>query len=267
MKRLIKLPSVANVAAGASCSVNCPIGPTYERILLTVTGTTVATNCQNIEVRINGKPVMRFRNLDELDKINTYHGRGAAANGVYSIWFRRPELPAVADQLLFALGTADVATLSVHADLAAGIGTPTVTAHADINNTVQPLGIITKVKAFPCTSAALGEVSIDSIPRTGARIACLHFENTSTPTFSNLRAQADGIDLIDATPTMLLEQAKSYDKAAVTGWMHADFIVGGDFRESLRTDNLQDLRFLPTIATAIGAYHVTVEYIDRLEGI
>lgn len=261
MKRVVKLPSVANVAAGSSCSVNLPVGPTYEEIIIAVTN---ITNVQlsNLELRVNGKPVQRFKDLAELDAINQFYGRGAAANGIYKLHLARPEMQSVEQQMLTALGTADVATVTLHGDINAACVNPAIVCYAR-QSPGQALGLITKVKRFPFSSAVSGAVDIDNLPRPGSRIAAIHLVKSD---ITACEVDVDSIRVYDMPRSVAVELAKAYLRTFQANYMHIDFIPNGNIFEALRTEGVQDLRVRPTLGTS-GAVDIIVEYLDALEGI
>lgn len=263
MERFIRLPSVANVAAGSDASVNIPVGPTYENIVLALTNITLA-QITDIELRLAGKPVMKFKSGTELDNINKHWGRGASASGLLTLHFRRPEFNMVGDQKLFNIGTADLPTASLHFHIDAACVSPAVLAYCTQNNVPQKLGIITKVKRFPFNSAVTGEVDIDNIPRTGARIAAVHLVKTDV---SAVKVDVDSVNVYNASKTLGAQMQTQAGRTPQTGAMTTvDFLLGEDPMQALRTAGVQDLRIKPTLDTA-GAMDLVVEYFDGLEGI
>jgi len=264
MQRIVKLPSVANVAAAATASLACPVGGViYDAIILTLTNITLA-QLTNIELRLNGKPVQKFASGTELDQINQFYGRGASANGILTLHLARPELALVEQQRLTSIGTADLATMDLQMEIAAGVTNPGIVAHAVQSVGQAELGLITKVKRFPFNSAVSGQVEVDSIPRTGARIAAVHL----------VKSDVDAVE-IDVNSIRVYEGSKTLGEQVQTqagrtpqtaNMTHVDFLLEGDIWRALRTKGVQDLRVRPTLGTS-GAFDLVVEYLDGLEGI
>lgn len=270
MRKTIKLPSMANVGAGQTATLNCPVGLTYDVISIAYSGfkadgTTAITldDLQNIEVRANGKTIQQFKDGLELDLINQYHGRGAA-NGILNIWFVRPEMANLGMQRLTALGTADVQTLSVHIDGEATLASLALTAKA-VQSEAQPMGAITKIKAFPASFSVAGEVEIDNLPRSGGvMIGAIHLFKAD---ISNVEIEVNSIKVFDATKAYSEELQARYAKVSQTAVAtHADFMLEGDLSQSLDTRGIQDFRIRPTLDTS-GAVRTVVEYIDGFAGI
>lgn len=261
MRKIVKLPSMSNVAAGAVATLNCPVGLTYECFTLKYTGVTLA-QMTNIEVRVNGKTIQKFASGTELDEINTYHGR-KAASGYLNIWQVRPELKALLDQRMTALGTADVQTLSLLVEIDAAATAPVLVAYA-LQSVPQPLGLICKVKAFPVSFATSGEQEIDNLPKSGARVAAIHLMKSDV---SKVEVELDSIKVIE-TPKALAEELQTkYGKTPQTAVAtHVDFLLDGDIKHAMATAGVQDFRVRPTIDTS-GEVRCVVEYLDGYEGI
>ncbi|MCW8917478.1 MAG: major capsid protein P2 [Gammaproteobacteria bacterium] len=261
----IELPSFSPVAAGVTVTLGCPTTRTYEKIILKYGGTFTRAQMKNIRVEVNGKPMMEFKDGDELDAINDYYGRADVA-GYLTIYFNRPEMdykPGM--QKLCGLGTADVDTLQLRIDVDAGATNPTLEAHA-VTSDPTPMGAITKVKAFPASFATSGEQAIDNLPR-GPRIIALHLFKSDVEAVSvevNGRKIAEGIKALHEQ--VQKEAGRVPQTASAT---HVDFCLDGNLAEALVTDRkagVEDLRIRPTLTTS-GAVRLVVEYLDGFQGI
>ena len=270
MRKTIKMPSMANVGAGQTATLNCPVGLTYDLISIEYSGKKAngtdditLDDLKNIEVRVNGKTIQTFKDGLELDRINQYHGRGAA-NGILNIWFIRPEMANLNAQRLTALGTQDVQTLSLHIDGESTLTSLALSAKA-IQSEPQNLGAIVKVKAFPVSFAVSGEVEIDNLPRSGGvMIGCMHLFKSD---ISNVEVEINSIKAFDSSKAYSEELQKRYKKAPQTAnATHIDFMLEGDLAQAMDTRGVQDFRIRPTLDTA-GAVRTVVEYIDGFAGI
>lgn len=263
MRKTVKLPTIQNVSAGAAATLSVPVRPTYEKFSLVYSGVTLA-QIKNIEVSANGKVLQRFESGSQLDFINQFYGRQAAGtNSVLTLYMVRPELVELADQRLTALGTADLQTVTIKFDIDAAAAAPVVDAYAEVS-APQPLGSIVKVRQFPRTFATSGQQEIDSIPRSGARIAALHLFKDDV---SAVEIEANGTTIYEATKTVGEEFQEQFGRSPQTAQAtHIDFLLDGDIAQALMTKGLQDLRLKPTLDT-IGQVTSVVEYIDGFEGI
>lgn len=258
--RISEIPGVSNVAAGATFTIECPVGRTYNRIALEVTNIT-SSQLTNLTVEVNGKAIQTFADLAELKAINDYYTRDDdSANGVYWLYFTRPEL-LEGQRKLPGLGTKDVATLVIRGDLAGAVVSPAIKCHA-VYEDGQPLGLITKVKRFPVSLTA-GVNEIDKLPR-GPRICAIHLFKSD---ITDVEVEADGVKIYDASKTIgesvQQMEARTPQTASAT---HVDFMSDGDFKDALVTAGLQDFRVRPT-ATGAGVVNVVVEYLDGFAGI
>lgn len=263
MRKIIKLPSVNNVVAGATATLNCPVGPTYERMVFEYSNLTRA-QMKNIELLINGKVVQSFATADQLDKLNDYYGRSDTA-GFISLWFARREFDNIQQDRVCALGTQDVQTLSVRMDIDAAAVNPAITAHAVVNTDPEPLGLFTKVKRYPYNFAAAAQVEISDIPR-GPRILAAHFFKSD---ISDMEVEVNGIKVVDTSKSLAEVLQKESGRVPQTASAtHVDFVLDGDLFEALVTDGrlVQDLRWRPTLDTA-GAVEAVIEYLDGFEGL
>lgn len=261
MRKLDLLPSFSPISAGSDCTLNMPVGLTYEAVLLAYSGITLA-QMKNIEVLINGKVIQKFATGTILDQINQFYKRGTAA-GVLVLWFSRPELNLVAEQRLTAIGTADVQTFSLRMDIDAGAAAPAITAYA-IKSAQQPLGMITKIKNFPVTFATAGQQDIDNIPRSGARIAAVHLFKAD---ISSVAVEVDSTKIVDSTKTVIHAFLGYCDRTPLTASAtHIDFLADGDIFHALPTEKTKDLRIRPYLDTA-GLVNVIVEYLDGFDGL
>ncbi|MCA1809383.1 MAG: major capsid protein P2, partial [Lentisphaerae bacterium] len=69
-----RMPSFEGVSAGSTATLRCPIGLSYDRLIIEYAGMTLA---QMGEIRVvgNGKPFMRFDSGTRLDQLNQFNGR------------------------------------------------------------------------------------------------------------------------------------------------------------------------------------------------
>lgn len=260
MSRIAEIPGVSNVAAGATFTIECPVGRTYHRIGLELTNITAA-QLTNLTVEVNGKAIQTFADVAELKLLNDYYTRDDdSANGLYWLYFTRPEMHEDTRELT-ALGTADVDTLTISGDLDAAVVNPAIKAHAEFT-AGTPLGLITKVKRFPVSLVA-GVNEIDKLPR-GPRILAIHNLKAD---ITDLEIEADGVKIYDASKTVGESIQKMYDRTPQSASAtHVDFVQDGDIAGALVTAGLQDFRLRPT-ATAAGVDTVVVEYLDAFAGI
>lgn len=261
MRKIVPLPSFSNVAEGSVATCNCPVGLTYEQIVLKYGGTTFdPANMVKIEVKVNGKAIIDMTG-DQLVSLNKYYGV-PDSTGYVTLWFARPWMATVFESRLTSLGTSDVSTLSVHVTIS-GATSPTLEAHA-VQNAAQPLGLIAKIKQFPRAFSTTGQQEIDSLPKGGARIAAFHLFKSDV---SDVEVDVNGVRVYDLSKGVGSELESRYgrtpqDSAAT----HVDFLLDNDINNALALSGVQDFRIRPTIDT-VGSVNTVVEYLDGYAGI
>lgn len=267
MRLLSKLPSLANVAPGSTATLNCPIGRSYDRIILEYTGVTLA-QMKNLRVELDGKPIMEFKDGTQLDDINKYYKRYDEA-GFLTIWFNRPEMNSLEHQRVTRLGTGAggqgvVQTFQVSFDIDSAASAPVVKAHA-VQSDASPLGMITKVKQFVFSSATAGQFEIDSIPR-GPRILAVHCFKADV---NAVEVEQNSRKIREGSKALLEFLQKESNRAPMSAKATSiDFTQEADLFHSIETrpDIIRDQRFRLTLGTP-GEVRVVVEYLDYLEGI
>lgn len=257
-RRILKLPSWTPVTAGNDTSLDLPVGGnTYERILIEYSGVTLA-QLKNLELRLNGDPVQRFTDGQQLEDLNDFYQRPKKA-GFLTLWAIRPELTNIAQRRLTAWGTMNVQTLSVHLDVHEDATAPKLTAHAVISDP-RPMEVITKIKQYPFSSAVSGKVEVDNVPR-GPRIVAAHFFKSD---ISAIEVELDGRKFYEAAKGLGEAIQNENGRAPITGsCTHIDFLGDDDIGNALVTANARDMRFKPTLATA-GNTDILVEYLDQV---
>jgi len=256
-----KLPSLSNVSPGARATLECPVGPTYKRLHIVASGTGLtAAHIGKIEVRVNGKTIQDFKDLQRLIDINGYYGRPADSATGWTIHLDRPEASDLVYKRLTGIGTADVQTMDVLIDIdSAAPSDIALEAYAEVSEPM-PLGPFVGIRTFPFSSAVAGEVEIDKIPR-GPRIMAIHCFKGDV---NAVVVEADGFKIVDAKKAVLEAMQKgAVPRARVPMSAKAttvDFMLEGDFAQTLVTGPLKDFRVRTDLGTS-GAMDVVVEYL------
>lgn len=270
MRMLVKLPSLTNVAAGSTATLNCPIGRSYDRLILEHKNLQL-DQMKNIRVEIDGKPIQEYKDGVQLALLNQYYRRYVAgvnpnnANGFLSIWFSRPEMNSLDHQRVTRLGTTGVQTFQVSFDIDAAAVNPSVVAHA-VQSDASPIGMITKVKQFVMSSATAGNFEIDSIPK-GPRILAVHFFKNDV---SHVEVEQNSRKIREGSKDFLRFIQVESNRSVATNAIKTtvDFTLEADLYHSLETNPqfIKDQRFRLTLDTP-GEVRVVVEYLDFLAGI
>lgn len=270
MRFIKKLPSLSRVTPGSTAVLECPVGPTYQRIIFSMTAGALldATDIGKITVYLNGKPYQQYANLQQLMDLNGYYNRGVDSMGAtaaqFALHFHRAEMMDAVQRRLPGWGTKDVQTFHIELEIAAGAPADiAITAHAQIDPISQPLGVFMVVRQFAYSSAVSGEVEIDKLPR-GPWYAAVHLFKAD---ISKVVVTADQVEVVNATKAILERTQKEADivkRVPVTAKAtHIDFTIEGDLSQCVNTATLQDWRFKPTLDTS-GSVTVVTETLDTL---
>tara|TARA_R110000737_G_C14623309_1_gene493992 strand:- start:3947 stop:4753 length:807 start_codon:yes stop_codon:yes gene_type:complete len=261
-----KLPSFEGVAAGQTASIRLPIGRTYEQLLITYGGATIA---QLTELRIvaNGEVIHRVTALTKLDSMNKFEGR-AAASGVIVFDFNRYGLRTRAGEEFTGLGTGvlddpnKITTLTAEIDIAAAATSPTLSAKA-IQSPPRAVGFIKKTRQFIYTAGASGEFEISDLPK-GDTINKIFIGNQGTIGITKVVIERD--NFIEFERSVAENSLIQTDGVRVpqSGYVVYDPTEAGNGSESLATAGVQDLRIRLTLTTA-GQVPLTVETIGTPE--
>jgi len=270
MKKLVKLASVSRVAPGLRGTIDIPIGPTYERVILVFTAAAGldALDIGRTDVLINGNPIQTFKDGQRIIDLNTYYAREAdivtAARMELAIHFNRAELADNIWRNAAGIGTANVATFSIEFDVASGAPADIAcVAYAQVDPTRQNLGIFTRIREFPANAVSAGVYEHDKLPR-GAWYSAVHMFKAD---ISNTEVEANGVKIIDATKAVgerFQKGAQPRARVPLTAKAtHVDFITDGNLTDSLPTAGLQDFRVKATCGSN-GAFDIVTETLDTL---
>jgi hypothetical protein len=273
MKTLLSLPTIANVAAGNSVSINMPVGNVYERVFLEYSGVTLA-QLKNIKLELNTLLVSEWADGTKVESIDAHYDR-ATTSGYLVFNFTRPELHNLQQRRFFGLDTSvsqGISLCAITLDVDSGATAPVLKAYAEKSSAVQGVpNFLTKIRRFILPVSATGQFDIDNIPRPiGASIAAIHL------------FMADGVDadaLCDITKAdLIVDNVSWHDVGAATAAAIQetykrvpqttdatviDMILDNDIQQALPlTQNIKDMRVRAT-ASGTGQVEVIVEYIDQ----
>lgn len=257
-----KMPSFEGVAAGQTATLRMPIGRTYEQLLITYGGATLA-QLNEIRIVANGEVIHRITELSKLDSMNKFEGR-AAASGVIVFDFNRYKLRTRAGDEFTALGTGviddprKITTLSAEIDIDAAASSPTLSAKA-IQSPPQNVGQIIKTRQYTYTAGASGEFEIADLPK-GDTINKIYIGNHAANVYTKVVIERD--NFIEFERSVAENEAIQTDGVRVpqTDYVVYDPTELGNGSESLATGGVQDLRIRLTLTNA-GQVPLTVETI------
>jgi hypothetical protein len=264
-----KMPSFEGVAAGQTATLRMPIGRTYEQLLITYGGATLA-QLNEIRIVANGEVIHRITELTKLDSINKFMGR-AAAGGVIVFDFNRYKLLTRSGVEYTSLGTntlplsedpTKITTLSMEIDIDAAASSPTLSCKA-LQSPPKKVGQILKTKQYTYTAGASGEFEIADLPK-GDTIAAIFVGNHTANVYTKLVIERD--NFIEFERSVVENEAIQKDGVRVpqTDYVVYDPTELGNGAESLETQGVQDLRIRLTLTNA-GQVPLTVVTIGTPE--
>ncbi len=261
-RRLKKLPSLSNVAAGSTATLELPRGLSYHQIMLKYSGVTLA-QLQKLRMEVDGKVFQQYKDGEQLDLINKYYARGAAENGYIVLHFARPEFDTLAQQRLFALGTQDISTLALRIDIKEDAAAPKLEAYA-LEAEQEPFGYCTKIKSFPVSFSTGGTHEVDNLPTpAGARISAIHIMSAAV---SHVELEINGNIAFQAPKALEAKVQKDAGRVPVDEKFTMDFIKEDDFAQSQILANIQDFRIRMEVDAATS-FDIVVEYLDLKDGL
>ncbi len=267
MRLLKQLTNIQNASAGAHMQIICPVRGTYDKITLFYGGIAPAdTDFVNLQVKCNGEAIWDFATMADLRSYNKYWGYYDAA-GQITFWFNRKHMKQLADQRIFGIGTLDLDTFTIEADIdATAPADLTVNAQAWVSDQ-QALGVFTRIRKLSYNSAVAGQVDVDKIPVGQGRLMALHLKKAD---ISDVETYVNDAKVYEASKTQSEREQNDYGRTPQTAaFTHVDFILDDDAAQAIVTEastpneKKVDLLVKPTLDTA-GAVTIYAEYLDTL---
>lgn len=259
---LIKNLPFSNVAASGVATVSLPVGMSYNRIFLALSGGAFTkAMITDIKVKLNGKVI--YQNTgSRLDLINTYRKRGVSASYL-CIDFTEPDAKDMGEQYIGNLNTAQgVSSLTMEVTIA-GATTPALDSYAEFGPPA-PLGVIAKQILFTTSFGGAGKFpfKLIDVANRGAIIKRVHFAHTGAVTA--LEVKKNGIVMHDNIPSAVNTFYQlDYNKVAQANLYTYDPCLDNNYSNAVKTQDMVSLEFNLTTS---GADTVTavLEVLDLL---
>ena len=264
--KLISLPNLSRVQPGSKATLEMPVGPTYHRIIFAASGTALAVgHIGQIQVKINGKTVQTFANLQRLIDLNAFHGNSADSETSFALHFFSGDM-AESWRRLPGVGTGDVATFHIEIQLDGAFPADgAIRAYAQIDPARQNLGAFMQVREFPTSTAVAGWLELDKLPRSPFYRA-IHFFK---PDANEIQIKTNLVEVIDATKAILHRAAKEARPVARVPVdaraTHVDFtMLNGEINyDALSMQDVTDFRVRANLASS-GSIDIVTETLDVL---
>jgi hypothetical protein len=263
MKLTKRMPSFEGVAAGSTATLRLPIGLSYEQLLITFSGVTLAE--MSLRLMGNGKQIQTWKSGELLDLYNQFNGRPATSD-ILILDFTRfgnrtrggEEFTKLGTGAESVNGSVELTTLALEIDIAPGASAPLLGCKA-VQSEAAPLGFIKHVRQYTHTATAIGELEISDIPK-GHLFNQMHF---ITDDMENLRIEREGYVVFDRSDAenRLIQEGGA--RVPQTGIFSFDPTELGNSGETLQTSGIHDLRYICDMS-AMGSLPVIVESIAPL---
>lgn len=262
-----KLPSFQGVAPGATATLNIPLGLTYHRIMIGLRSGASApgtlhsaaswgTAFGEIRVNIDGRNKIRAHAAD-LAAMMKYHGL-ELSDGYLPVVFDRPWFQTAQAQDILGYGTADVQSLTLEVDIAAGVVVQDLDAYA-ICSPNAALGQHLALRKYSVNATGAGEIEVSNLPRNRSRMMAAHLK---TDAIDGVEVIANNAEVLKSRRELMAAFAKEFEKTMQTGWTTIDHCVEGRIGTS-QPMTLQDHRFRLDYTGASAS--ITV-YVENIEG-
>lgn len=251
MSRITKvMPSFQGVAAGQTATAMLPIGLSYHELLLTYAGVTLA---QMDEIRLvaNGKVIQRYASGTQLDTMNLFEGRAAAAGVLTLPVGDRFGLKTRSGIEFSKLGTGmvddprPITTLSIEIDINAAAAAPVLSMIA-LQSDPDYSGLIRRVDQYTYAPTAAGEFDIADLPK--GKIFNQMFLQHANVTDVEIRRNGYTVFERSSAENNVIQN----DGVRVTqaGNFVVDFTEAGYGAEGLVTQGVHDMRIILTMSGA-----------------
>lgn len=267
LHRPMKLPSMSAVQAGATASLNIPVGPTYRQLFLLykkagvdATEAQMGTDLTKIRLKING--IVRFE-ISAADYIKLIKDQGFTINaGELPIFLSRPTARTPQLEEDGAWGTANVGTFTLEVDIASGAGTITLEAAAWTTADRRPLNGIIQLLPYTFQAATGGQFEVSTLPRGNGDLWSLYLFTSNTTGFE---MEIDGVKISDAPMSVITNSRKWTGRVPQAGlfvfeptWLdrgedRIPLAGAQDFRVKLTLSGAETIRiYMETVIAPLG---------------
>lgn len=202
-RRIVQLPSLNSVGVSQVATSTLPVGARkYHAVVYkykdgTANQATLEAAITNVRILLGGKEQWNL-SLARLNVLNALDGHAFQAGHIL-IPFSRWKARTPAGEEAFGWGTANVSSFTIELTISAAAVAPAIAGWCEIEDVVEPIGVIVKRRTLSgYTAAAAGVFPIKDLPRRDAynRIHVL------TTQASTVKVVADGVEFFDLPRTV-----------------------------------------------------------------
>lgn len=281
LTQFIKQSNVVGVAANTTATARIPTTGTHFGLILNClqaggTAQTIAnmkTAITNIVIRHNGEQIMEGTSTLFLDLQKYYNDAyvGGAANvaGVLPIPFAPNHFLNFEERRLFAVGTADIQTMTVDISLGTLTTLSSIEVYSEISPEIAPRNQHIRIKKYPQSYATTGVQEIPTLPLEGPSVGykALHIENGTNPgVIADATLKVGNYAIHDqikaAVNTVILNLCRRTPQSA---YYHLDLGKNNAITSFLPMAGIQDFRLLINWTTTPTNFNVYAEEIFGLK--
>jgi len=275
--KLIQLPSLRGVGAGAVATSQLPVGVTYHAIALRctiagveATAAQILAQVSRIKLTLNGDPKIDASATELAAVDRHWHTRNSVdpvgQGGILHIWLARPELQEIDGQDGPAWGTADVNSLTLDVTLAGGATIDAIDLRAWITKG-EPLGRHICLRRLTDSMGAAGDKVLSDFqnPNAEYQLLALHIDKSGGAgnLITSITLKADQNEEWDGPYANLQALFAPYGLTQVSGWTHLPFAFRGRPLDSLPMV-MNDCRLKLVCSGPLNTFNVLQE---RIEGV
>ncbi|CAJ6962767.1 Uncharacterised protein [Burkholderia pseudomallei] len=263
-----RLVNFQNIAPGQTAILTCPIGPTYEKFKINLTGGLVISQVTSIVGKINDKPFFTTTGADLLAE-NLYEGRANPTNIIVLDFLRENAKSSsgntgatsqVAEQMLTAISSAlcQKLTWEITLDPGAPSGSNMV-CYAQLNNpSKNPMVLKSIYSALALPYAQDNDIPL-AVKGAGAIIKKLYIHQsnygvTGAGSISYMQLRNAGVTIWEGAPSDAASDHTDYGKVEQAGLTVIDFDLQG-MREKWLNSTMTNNLFL-RLTTVTGPFNL-----------
>ena len=268
------------VAASSHCTVQLPLGLSYEWCKLVLTGTAFAiADMTNIKLKLNGQTLQDYRTGTELEVLNSQQDRDYTTTAAFVQFdFRRmgckPNQRGTFDRDMTMIRTGvpnnpsdpnrqgfkDVSTFTIEFDIGAGATAPVLNVYASMLDPAA-MGLVRYVRDQDYTPAATGTYEIFDVPRQMI-IERIGY-NITSGVFTELQNKINGNVVFEGPLAIHNQEQGNGVRKVITNWFFIEPDPNGDGQDWIDARAASDFRQVLTVSTA-AVIKTVIQYIGPL---
>lgn len=246
LKRRLNLRQFDNVTVGQRALTTAFIGPRYHAIFLEYREAGVLAaeadledGIEEVVIKLNSVEQIRISPQRLLDIERSYNPDFEFKAGFLPIYFSDRKRDGLLQQEATAIGTLGVQSFEIEVKIAAGATTPTLKAHALVDDVQEAPNLIRKISERNLVINSTGDFK-ESLDRRGISWRALHLFETTDGDIDNVRLQYEGQEIVNHAPEAIeaMFEDFGYSAAAKQVFIPLDHGINADaLRSQIQMNN------------------------------